>query len=158
MATKKTDKPTTPARTRTKSMNATKAVTAKSTKGAKTAAKKAKGAAVDVRTRHPRAKLVAAHGSKDALAKTLASAVAREGQDADQVEAQLKKASNKQLLRLAKLSETVKSKWGSREKLIAAIGTAAKKAGDKDFITKLGSYSLPQLVDLAIAGERRSRA
>ena len=50
------------------------------------------------------------------------------------------------------------SKWGSRDKLIAAIGTAQNKSKDKDYLAKLATSTLPQLVDLGLAGERRARA
>lgn len=119
--------------------------------------KKAKGETIQVAGRHPRAKLIAQHGSKEALAKTLAASLARPDEDTDLLETQLKTASNKQLLRLAKVSATVKEKWGNREKLIAAIGDASKKSKDKDFLAKLGTYSLPQLLDLAKSSERRAR-
>ena len=75
----------------------------------------------------------------------------------DQLTTKLKTASNQQLLRLQRVAETVKKKWGGRDKLIAAIGTAQKKSKDKDFIAKLESCSLPQLLDLAMSGERRAR-
>ena len=67
------------------------------------------------------------------------------------------KVSNHKLLHLASVAETVKSKFGSRDKLIAAIGTAAGKSKDKDFLAKLGTQSLPHLLGLAVAGERRAR-
>lgn len=144
MATKKTTekKPAAP--------KAAKAPAAKKApKAEKTAAAKA--------PRHPKARVAAAHGSKADLAKALASAVAREDQNASDVEAQLKTASNQQLLRLSKAVEIVKAKWGNREKLIAAIGSAQNKSKDKDYLAKLASFSLPQLVDIAVAGERRAR-
>ncbi|MBA3462375.1 MAG: hypothetical protein H0T46_20605 [Deltaproteobacteria bacterium] len=107
--------------------------------------------------RHPKGRVGAAHGSKADLAKALASSIARGGQDAGDVETQLKTASNQQLLRLQKTVETVKAKWGNRDKLIAAIGSAQNKSKDKDYLAKLDSFSLPQLVDIAVAGERRAR-
>jgi len=107
--------------------------------------------------RHPKARVAAGHGSKADLAKALASSVARGDQSASDVEAQLKTASNQQLLRLQQVVETVKKKWGNRDKLIAAIGTAQKKSTDKDYIAKLESFSLPQLVDLAMSSERAAR-
>lgn len=125
---------------------------------ARTEPKKAKGETVKVSDRHPRARLLAQHGSKEALAKSLATTLARPDEDTDLLATQLKTASNKQLLRLAKVSATVKEKWGNREKLIAALGDAAKKSKDKDYLAKLGTYSLPQLLDLATASERRARA
>lgn len=145
MATKKTEK--------TSKAAAPKA--AKTT--VKKAPKAAKAAAAPKGPRHPKGRVAAAHGSKADLAKALASSVARGGQDAADVEAQLKTASNSQLLRLHKAAETVKAKWGNRDKLIAAIGSAQNKSKDKDYLAKLDSYSLPQLVDLAVAHERRTR-
>jgi hypothetical protein len=114
--------------------------------------------AVVAKPRHPRARVLEAHGGKDAIAKSLAAVIARPDQDTDMLETQLKKASNSQLLRLTRVTATVKQKYGNRDKLIAAIGTAENKAKDKDFIAKLESYSLPQLLDLATAAERRARA
>lgn len=120
--------------------------------------KKPKAAPVPTGPRHPRGRVTAAHGSKEALAKTIAATIVRGDEDADVIAARLRTASNRQLLRLAAANETVKKKWGSREKLIAAIGAAQKKGKDQDFLTRLDSYSLPRLVDLATAAERRARA
>jgi hypothetical protein len=99
--------------------------------------------------RHPKARVVAAHGGKEALAKSLAAALAIGEESASDVESRLKTASNAQLLRLAAVAERVKQKWGTRAKLIAAIGEAAKKSKDQDYLTKLGSLGLPQLVEIA---------
>ena len=56
------------------------------------------------------------------------------------------------------MTATVKQKYGNREKLIAALGTAEKKSGDKDFLAKLETFSLPQLLDMATSAEKRARA
>jgi hypothetical protein len=117
-------------------------------------APKAKAAPVKVGPRHPKARVAEAHGSKAVLAKTIAQAIARADQDAGALESQLKTASNAQLLRLARATQTMKEKFGNRDKLIAAIGTAAKKSKDKDYLSKLETYSLPQLLDLAAASQR----
>ncbi|CAN5911627.1 hypothetical protein BH11MYX3_BH11MYX3_23870 [soil metagenome] len=147
MATKKTD---------TKAA-ATKAAAAKTPKAAPKAAKAPRAEKAAQGPRHPKAR-VAAGGSKADLAKALAASIARSNQDAGDVETQLKTASNQQLLRLQRVVETVKKKWGNRDKLIAAIGSAQNKGKDKDFLAKLDSYPLPQLVDLATSGERRARS
>jgi hypothetical protein len=110
------------------------------------------------KARHPRARVLENHGSKEALAKSLAAVIARADQDTDALEASLKTASNAQLLRLSRVTATVKQKYGNRDKLIAAIGTAEQKSKDKDYIAKLESFSLPQLLDLAASAERRARA
>jgi hypothetical protein len=122
------------------------------------AAPKVKAPPVAAGPRHPRGKLQAAHESKEALAKKLAATLARADEDADVIAARLRTASNRQLLRLASVTETVKKKWGSREKLIAAIGAAKKKSKDQDFLTRLDTYSLPYLVELATTAARHSRA
>ncbi len=139
---------------------ATKASTKKApAKAAANPAKKAKAAPkTPPKTRHPRARVLEHHGSKEALAKSLAPLVARTGEDADQLETKLKTASNAQLLRLSRVTATVKQKYGNREKLIEAIGSASNKAKDKDFLAKLGTYSLPQLLDLATGANKRARA
>ena len=116
---------------------------------AKAPASKAASKAKPAGPRHPKARVVAAHGSKAALAKAIASVVARGGEDAGAVETRLAKASNAQLLRLARATQTLKDKFGTRDKLIAAIGAKQKKSKDKDYLAKLDSYSLPVLLDLA---------
>jgi hypothetical protein len=151
MATKKTDKATT---TKTKAAPKAKAET---TKKAPKAAKAAKAEQAKT-ARHPKARVSEKFGDKAALAKQLAPALVRGEEKADEVEARLKTASNSQLLRLQKAVSTMSSKWGSRDKLIAAIGTAQNKSKDKDYLAKLATYTLPQLVDLGLAGERRARA
>ncbi len=159
MATKKTEtqakgKPRASAKSTAKS-------TAKTApkKTVKAAPKKApKAPPVAAGPRHPRARILAAHGSKEALAKSLAPALARADEDPDAIAARLKTASNRQLLRLATVTATVKKKWGTREKLIAAIGAAKKKSKDQDYLAKLDSYSLPHLLELVTTAERHPRA
>jgi len=114
--------------------------------------------AVKAGPRHPRARVIAAHGSKVALAGTLAKALARADQDTGELESQLKKASNAQLLRLQRATQTLQEKYGSRDKLIAAIGAASRKSKDKDYLAKLETYSLPQLLDIAASSQRQAKA
>ncbi len=145
MATKKTT---------TKKVPAAKKAPAKKT----TTAKKApKAEAKPQGPRHPKGR-VDAGGGKEALAKALAASLAFGSDDADTVAGRLKTASNTQLLRLQRVVETVKKKWGSRDKLIQVITDAAKAGKDKDYVAKLSSFSLPRLVDLAQSAARRARA
>ena len=155
MATKKTQKTTTKAKPAAK---ATASRTPAKKAAAAPKAAKPKAPAGPVKARHPRGRVLENHGSKEALAKSLAAVIARGDQDTDALEADLKRASNAQLLRLSRVTATVKQKYGNRDKLIAAIGEAQKKGGDKDYIAKLESYSLPQLLDLAQSAERRAGA
>jgi hypothetical protein len=148
MATKKTTDKKTEKTTKAPSK---KAVPKKAPKKASTAksAKKEPKKKVEIGPRHPAARVKAGAGSKEALAKSIAGALAHGDDDADTVADRLKTASNSQLLRLQKVTETVKSKYGSRAGLIEAIGKFEKKQKDKDFISKLESLSLPNLLDIA---------
>jgi hypothetical protein len=108
--------------------------------------------------RHPAARVKQGHGGKEALAKAIAPLLAREDEDTDVIATRLKTASNAQLLRLSRVADAVKQKWGSREALITALGNAEKKSKDKDYLAKLETFSLPKLFDLATSAERRARA
>jgi hypothetical protein len=108
--------------------------------------------------RHPKARVLAAHKSKEELAKSLADAVAREDEDTGVIAERLRTASNAQLLRLQAAVNTVKEKYGSREKLIATIGAAENKAKDKDYLASLETLSLSNLLDIAKTHARRARA
>jgi hypothetical protein len=112
--------------------------------------------------RHPKARVAALHdnkdGAKEALASQLASALATESEDRDTVASKLKTASNTQLLRLQRVVQVVKDKWGGREKLIAALGEQTKHGKDKDYVAKLGTFSLPRLLDMAQSAQRRAGA
>lgn len=150
MATKKTTEKSKAAKSK---KAPAKKPAAKKTAKAKTAAEPVAAA-----PRHPRAKLAALHGDKKSLAKSLAAAIAREDEDEGVIEERLRTASNTQLLRLQHAVDEVKAKFGDRGKLIAAIGKAENKSKDKDFLAKLDTFSLPRLLDLVRAGERRARA
>ena len=108
--------------------------------------------------RHPAGRVTANHGGKEALAKALAPMLVTGDEDAGSVATRLSTASNAQLLRLQKVADAVKQKWGSRDALITALGTLEKKSGDKDYLAKLGTFSLPKLFDLAVSADRRARA
>ena len=157
MATKKTTEKTASAKKTTKA--APKAKAAKAAPKAKAAkAPKEHAETKPALPRHPRARVAHLHESKEKLAKSLASSLAREDEDQGQIAERLRTASNTQLLRLQSVVETVQKKYGSRAKLIEAIGTAEKKSKDKDYLAKLDTFSLPQLLDLATHHERRARA
>jgi hypothetical protein len=147
MATKK--------KTDTTKKPSTKKAPAKKKTATKAAPKKApKAEPVKVSARHPKARVLEAHGTKEALAKSLAEAIARHDEDTDIIADRLRTASNSQLLRLRKAADTVKEKYGDRTKLISAIAGAQNKSKDKDYVAKLDTYSLPHLLDLARSSAR----
>jgi hypothetical protein len=156
MATKKTTTNAKTGRTSTKKAPVKKA-SAKKASAPKE--KKEKKEPVKVGPRHPHGRVQAtSQGSKAALAKALAPALARADEDTDQLEARLKTASNSQLLRLQRVADAVRAKYGNREGLIEAIGKSENKTKDQDFLTKLASLSLPNLLDLATIADRRARS
>ncbi|HTJ45570.1 MAG TPA: hypothetical protein VL463_25875 [Kofleriaceae bacterium] len=104
----------------------------------------------------PLAKLKAAYGSKESLVGKIVEPLAGKDEDTDALKERLLHASNKQLLRLAKVVETVTQKYGSRDKLIAAIGKTMNKAKDADYLAKLETLGLAKLFDLARSAERRA--
>jgi hypothetical protein len=107
--------------------------------------------------RHPMARVKATHTSKDDLIKLLVEPLIKGDEDKDALKSRLSRASNQQLLHLARVVETVKSRFGDRDKLIDAIGKAENKAKDKDYMAVLETFSLPRLLDLAIAAQRRAK-
>jgi hypothetical protein len=133
MATKKTTKESAKPAKKT----ATKPAAAKKGAPAKKAApaKKEPKAKVDRGTpkaRHPFGRVKERFGTKEDLVKTLVEPLAAADEDTDMVKDRLLKASNQQLLRLQRVVTTVQEKWGTRDKLIAAIGAAMNKAKDQD--------------------------
>ncbi|HVK72354.1 MAG TPA: hypothetical protein VM734_03510 [Kofleriaceae bacterium] len=128
----------------------------KTKKAAKAPAKKA--APKKPAAQGPLTRMKAKYGSKDKLVDAIAGSLATDADDTGTLKDRLLKASNQQLLRLANVVESVKKTYGSRDKLIDSLAKALNKAKDKDYLAKLGSFSLPQLYDLARAAERRVKA
>jgi hypothetical protein len=152
----KTDKTEASTETKRKTPRTAKAASGSSAAKAATKAKAAPKAARPAKKYPPgpHGKLIAKHKDRKTLVDALVGSLARADQDSGALATTLGKVSNHKLLRLARVADAVKSKYGSRDKLIAAIGATHNKAKDKDFLSKLGGYSLPQLLDLARATSR----
>jgi hypothetical protein len=165
MATKKTTKPEAKPAKKAATKTAAKTTKKSASKGsekkpakAPKAPKPPKGEAGPTKARHPLARVKERFGSKEDLVKTLVEPLAAEDEDTDVVRDRLLKSSNQQLLRLHTAVTTVNEKWGGRDKLIAAIGTAMNKTKDQDYLAKLATFSLPRLLDLATTTARRAKA
>lgn len=120
-------------------------------------AKPAKPAKAAAKT-GPLARVVALYGSKDKLVDKLAPGLAHDGEDEGTLKDRLRKASNQQLLHLASVLDAVTKAYGNRDKLVAALVKALNKAKDKEYVAKLGTFSLPRLYDLLRSTERRAKA
>jgi hypothetical protein len=100
-----------------------------------------------------------AHGDKAKLVDSLLGIL--EPSDAeepkDDLKARLLAASNRKLLRLLKVSRTVKDKYGSKDKLVAAVAAAYGRAKDGDYVGRLSRYTSAKLLDIAESLARRAR-
>lgn len=68
----------------------------------------------------------------------------------------LSKVSNTKLLRLHDSLTDAKKRFGSRDKLVAAICDLEKRSKDDGYKTRLSAYPLPRLVDLHDAAKKRA--
>ncbi len=95
-------------------------------------------------------------GGKDKLVDKLVSLLESD-EPKDELRKRLLGAANTKLLRLHGVASTIKETYGSRDKLLAAAAAAVGRAKDKDYVTKLGTYSGARLIDVTRAGERRAK-
>ena len=98
------------------------------------------------------------YGSKEKLIDKLADVAGGADEDAGEVKERLATVSNRKLLRMADVNKRVKDKYGSREKLVEALGKSLGKSKDTDYLTSLGTISTARLLDMARTAERHSRA
>ncbi len=68
----------------------------------------------------------------------------------------LGRVSNAKLLRLHASLEDAKSRFGSRDKLVAAICELEKRSKDEGYKSRLSSYPLPRLIDLHDSAKKRT--
>ena len=92
--------------------------------------------------------------SREKLVSSLAESADKQNGDTttDQVRARLMGLSNRKLIHLYKVEQTVRERFGDREKLIAHLIDARKKAGhtaDATYRGKLEGYSKARLLDLS---------
>lgn len=89
-------------------------------------------------------------GSREKLVDQLAS-TADDPSSGASTKSTLMGLSNAKLLRLARIEETVRQRFGDKDKLIAHIVDVRKKAGhtaDADYEAKLQTYSKGRLLDM----------
>jgi hypothetical protein len=106
----------------------------------------------------PLAQMKAEHESKEKLVDRVIAVLGQIGkaaEDKDELKARLLGASNKKLLRLFTVGSEIKQKYGTLEKLAAAAATAAGRAKDAPYITRLSALTPARLLDLLRTAERR---
>jgi len=97
------------------------------------------------------------YGGKEKLIEKLVDAARGTDEDAGEVKERLATVSNKKLLRMAEVSALIKDKYGSRDKLVDAVGKSLGKAKDADHAARLRTISSARLLDIARAADRRAR-
>ena len=70
----------------------------------------------------------------------------------------LDSVSNKKLLRLHAILTEIKTKFGTRDKLVAAIAEQEKRGKDEGYKIHLGRYSTPRLFDFYKSSTRRAKS
>ena len=101
---------------------------------------------------NPLAQVKESFESREKLVEQLVGMVDKlHGDTKDEVKARLAGLSNKKLLRLYRVEQTVRERFGDRKKLVEHIIEARQKAGltaDESYRDKLASYSKARLLDL----------
>jgi hypothetical protein len=69
----------------------------------------------------------------------------------------LGRVSNAKLLRLHASLEDAKKRFGTRDKLVAAVCELEKRSKDEGYKSRLSGYPLPRLLDLHAAAEQRAK-
>ncbi len=93
---------------------------------------------------------------KDKLVDKVMGLLSGGDEDAGDLKARLLKVSNRKLLRLARVGDTIKEKYGSTDKVVEAVAGAMGRAKDTDFVTRLKEYSPAKLLDMAQTASRKA--
>jgi hypothetical protein len=104
----------------------------------------------------PLARVKEVFGGKDKLVDKLVGLVDAGEESKDDLRKRLLGAANSKLLRLHVVATKVKEQ-GGHDKLAAAAATGAGHGKDKDYVTKLESFSNGRLVDMLASSDRRAK-
>ena len=98
------------------------------------------------------------YGSKEKLVEAAAAVLEpAPGEPADEFKARLKYVANAKLLHLIEVADRVKS-LGGKDALVGKVAELRGQASDKDFVAKLGTYSMSKLVDQYRSLNRAAKA
>jgi nucleoid-associated protein YgaU len=98
------------------------------------------------------------HGGKEKLVEKLSGLIEKGEDGAEDLKNRLKKVSNAKLVRLLNVAQTVKDKYGSKDKLVGVVADALGRAKDADYVKRLGQYSPAKLLDLAKTLGKKGKA
>ena len=96
--------------------------------------------------------------NKDKLVDQIVGLLSKDSDEPkDDLRKRLLSTSNSKLLKLHTAANTASDKFGSRGKLVEETASVLGKSKDKDYVTKLESFSAARLIDMQRAGTRRAK-
>lgn len=107
-------------------------------------------------TKSPLARVKEEFGGKDKLVDKIVGLLGSGDEPKDEMRRRLLGAANKKLVRLHGVATQVKD-LGGKDGLASATAQELGRAKDKDYVTKLGTFSSGRLVDMLQAARRRSK-
>ncbi len=106
----------------------------------------------------PLQRVKAQHGSKEALVdKVVELLEAENGETKDELKARLRLVANAKLLHLLALGQRAKE-LGGRDGVVAKVAELRGQAKDADFVAKLKTRTLGQLLDMHASLSRKASA
>jgi len=109
-------------------------------------------------TLSPLARVKADFGGKDKLVDKIVGLLGSGDEPKEDMRRRLLGAANKKLIRLHTVATELKTA-GGKDAAAAAAATEMGRGKDKDYVTKLGTYSSARVLDmLNVAKRRKSRA
>ncbi len=108
-------------------------------------------------TKSPFKRVSEDHGGKEKLVDAIVEVLDRGDEDKDALKKRLQSSSNTKLLKLLATATELKSKFGSKEKLVDALLAQLGRQKDVDFRTKLLTYSPARLLDMHKVREAQQR-
>lgn len=107
-------------------------------------------------TKSPLARVKEEFGGKDKLVDKIVGLLGSGDEPKDEMRRRLLGAANKKLVRLHSVATQVKD-LGGREALAGAAAQELGRAKDKDYVTKLGTYSSGRLIDMLQSARTRNK-
>jgi len=110
-------------------------------------------------TKSPLARVKEEFGGKDKLVDKIVGLIGSQSEDEskDDLRRRLLGAANRKLVRLHGIATQLKEN-GGRDQVAAAAAQELGHGKDKDFVTKLSTYSSGRLLDLLGSARRRNKA
>lgn len=107
-------------------------------------------------TKSPLARVKEEFGGKDKLVDKIVGLLGSGDEPKDEMRRRLLGAANKKLIRLHGVANQVKD-LGGRDALAGATAQELGRGKDKDYVTKLGTFSSGRLVDMLEAARKRNK-